>query len=44
MLPESRQRDLDCIRQNKQTGTLYTLTLRSGPVELYCHLVDATLE
>ena len=40
MLPASRQRDLDCIRRNKQTGTLHTLTLKSGPVELYCHLVD----
>ena len=40
MLPASRQRDLDCIRRNKQTGTLHTLMLKSGPVELYCHLVD----
>lgn len=37
MLPESRQRDLACIRQNKQTGTLHTLTLGSGSVDLYCH-------
>ena len=37
MLPESRQRDLDCILKNKQTGALHTLTLESGAVDLYCH-------